>query len=360
MSNSDAVGVLVDDPTRMAHGTARRAPTLAPPENPIGAPHDGSTGATRDGRSSRLEFLDDVLAGLRATPKLLPSKYLYDQRGSRLFDDICQLDEYYLTRSEDQIIKQYAQEMADQIGPGVMLVEYGSGSSTKTGALLQKLADPVAYVPVDISGEHLSQTARRLSRAHPEIEVLPVCADFTQPFALPCSERKPTHAAVFFPGSTIGNFERPAARAMLKQIAHLCGSGGGLLIGIDLRKDVQIIESAYNDAQGVTAQFTLNMLRHINRELAGDFDLEHFRHQAIYDRQEARVEISLVSRRDQRVTLSEYSFWLEEDEQIITEYSHKYTVDGFAELAAEVGLTLRRSWTDDRRMFAVLHFALLA
>ena len=318
-----------------------------------------SVGALFDLQSGPPEFLDDVLAGLRASPKQLPSKYLYDERGSRLFDDICQLEEYYLTRSEDQIIKKYAQEMADQIGPGVMLVEYGSGSSTKTRALLQTLAKPVAYVPVDISREHLSRTAGRLSQDFPTIEVLPVCADFTKPFALPSSGQLQTHTAVFFPGSTIGNFERHAARAMLKQIADLCGSGGGLLIGIDLQKDVDVIESAYNDAQGVTAQFTLNMLRHINRELGGNFALENFRHQAVYDSGEDRVEISLVSRRDQRVALDDQSILLEEDEQIITEYSHKYTIDGFAALAAEVGLTLRRSWTDDRQMFAVLHLALL-
>jgi len=319
-----------------------------------------SVSALLDLQPSTAEFLSDVVAGLGTSPKQLPSKYLYDERGSRLFDDICLLDEYYLTRSEDQIIKQYAQEMADQIGPGVMLVEYGSGSSTKTRALLGKLAKPVAYVPVDISREHLSRTASRLSRAFPAIEVLPVCADFTQPFVLPNSAQPKTHTAVFFPGSTIGNFERPAAREMLQQIADLCGSGGGLLIGIDLQKEVDVIESAYNDAQGVTAEFSLNLLLHINRELGGDFDSEHFRHQAVYDYGEDRVEISLVSGRDQHVTIGDQLFLFEEEERIITEFSHKYTIHGFSTLAAEVGLTLRRSWTDNRQMFAVLHFALLA
>jgi len=312
-----------------------------------------------DLQSDQVEFLDDVVTGLQAVPKQLPSKYLYDQRGSKLFDAICQLEEYYPTRCEDQIIKQYAEEMADQIGPGVMLVEYGSGSSTKTEVLLRRLDDPVAYVPVDISGEHLTQTALGLSQAFSTIEILSVCADFTQPFSLPSSRRRPTHAAVFFPGSTIGNFKRPAALAMLKQIADLCGRGGGLLIGIDLQKEVAVIEAAYNDVQGVTAEFNLNMLRHINRELGADFNLEQFEHQAVYDSQEHRIEISLVSRCQQRVRVGDYDFLLEKDEPIITEYSHKYTVAGFAELAAEVGLTLRRSWTDDLQLFAVLHFALL-
>ncbi len=322
--------------------------------------NSNSCGVLFDLQSSTEEFLADVVAGLLASPKQLPSKYLYDQRGSLLFDKICLLDEYYLTRCEDQIIKQYAQEMADQIGPGVMLVEYGSGSSTMTRALLQKLDDPVAYVPVDISGEHLSQSAERLSRSFTALEVLPVCADFTQPFALPTARRRPTHSAVFFPGSTIGNFEKPAARAMLKQIADLCGRGGGLLIGIDLQKEVGVIESAYNDAQGVTAEFSLNLLRHINRELGGDFNLKNFRHQAVYDIAENRIEISLISLCEQRVMVQGQSFLFEKGEPILTEYSHKYTVEGFAALAAEVGLTLRRSWMDDRQRFAVLHFALLA
>ena len=293
------------------------------------------------------------------SPRSLPCKYLYDERGSHLFDEICLLEEYYLTRSEDKIIKQYAGEMADQIGPGVMLVEYGSGSSTKTRALLQQLIDPAAYVPVDISREHLARSAARLRRAFPHIDVLPVCADFTEAFALPQSICEPTHVAVFFPGSTIGNLQRSAALAMLRQIADLCGRGGGLIIGIDLQKEVDVIEAAYNDSRGVTAEFNLNLLRHINRELDGDFDLDQYEHHAVYDDQEHRVEISLVSQCAQQVTISGHDFRVEKDEAILTEYSHKYTIAGFAELAAEARLTLRRSWTDDRQMFAVLHFARL-
>jgi dimethylhistidine N-methyltransferase len=321
----------------------------------------GANGHGKNGQGAfKAEFLTDVLTGLQASPKSLPSKYLYDERGSRLFDEICLLDEYYLTRTEDQIIKQYAQEMADQIGPGVMLVEYGSGSSTKTTALLNRLAEPIAYVPVDISREHLGRTALSLAAAFPQIEILPVCADFTQAFSLPVSSRLPTHSAVFFPGSTIGNFQRPAALAMLEQIAQLCGRGGGLLIGIDLQKEVLALESAYNDARGVTAEFNLNILRHINRELAGNFEQNQFEHRAVYDGDENRIEISLVSCCQQQVAVGEETFLLEEDEAIITEYSHKYTIEGFASLAAEVGLTLRRSWTDDKQLFAVLHFALLS
>jgi dimethylhistidine N-methyltransferase len=309
---------------------------------------------------SAAQFLADVLAGLRLSPKEFPCKYFYDERGSLLFDDICELDEYYLTRTEDEILKRHVPEMADQIGPGVMLVEYGSGSSTKTRTLLDHLFDPVAYVPVDISREHLRRTAATLSRAYPQMEILPVCADFTKPFALPTSRRTPTHSAVFFPGSTIGNFQPREAREMLKHLAAMCGAGGGLLIGIDLQKDAKTIEAAYNDARGVTAEFNLNLLRRINRELDADFDVDQFRHRARYDERLGRIQMSLVSRRVQRVNIGAHEFAFAADEPIITEYSHKYTIECFAGMAADAGLTLRKAWTDGARRFAVLHFALLA
>lgn len=309
---------------------------------------------------NRAQFLADVVAGLRKSPKTLPCKYFYDERGSQLFDEICELDEYYLTRTEDEIIKRHVREMADQIGPRVMLVEYGSGSSTKTRALLERLADPVAYVPVDISREHLRRTAGELARDYPHIEMLPVCADFTKPFALPLATRTPSHSAVFFPGSTIGNFQPTEARAMLHHLAAMCGAGGGLLIGIDLQKDIPTIEAAYNDARGVTAEFNLNLLHRINSELDATFNVAQFRHRAAYDRRLGRIEMQLVSARPQHVTIGGHAFELAAGEAIVTEHSHKYTVDGFAGMAADAGLTLRRTWTDSRERFAVLHFALLA
>jgi dimethylhistidine N-methyltransferase len=305
------------------------------------------------------QFLADVVQGLSARPKTLPCKHFYDERGSKLFDEICDLPEYYLTRAEDEIIKRYSREMADQIGPGVMLVEYGSGSSTKTRALLDQLDDPVAYVPVDISREHLRRTAGQLSLAYPHIEMLPVCADFTKPFHLPTSKRRSSHSAVFFPGSTIGNFQPHEAADMLVHLAAMCGTGGGLLIGIDLQKDPRVIDAAYNDAQGVTAEFNLNLLRRINDELGGDFDLETFEHRAIYNQRLGRVELSLVSTQQQTATVSGHVFAFDADEPILTEYSHKYTVPGFAAMAAKAGLTLRRTWHDAQQRFAVLHFALL-
>lgn len=311
----------------------------------------------RTARARRV-FLNDVLAGLRQTPKQLPCKYFYDKRGSELFDQICQLDEYYLTRLELGIMDQYAGEMGQQIGRGVMLVEFGSGSSVKTRYLLDELPDPVAYVPVDISGEHLNETARELAWDYPRIEILPVCVDFTNDFALPLSERRSTHAAVYFPGSTIGNFLPGRATNLLARITQLCGTGGGLLVGIDLKKDTATIEAAYNDRRGVTAQFNLNLLRRINRELHADFDLAQFSHRAVYNAELGRVEIHLVSRRDQMVAVGGDVIEFAEEEAINTEYSHKYTVDQFAEMAADAGLTLRREWTDLDRYFAVLHLAI--
>lgn len=303
------------------------------------------------------QFRRDVLAGLGRDQKQLPSKYFYDERGSRLFEEICELDEYYLTRTELDIMRRFALEMGGQIGSGVMLVEYGSGSGTKTRILLDHLPDAVAYVPVDISGEHLQRTAEQFAEEYPRIEVLPVAADFTQPFALPAPRREPTHTAVYFPGSTIGNFPREQARQLLQRISALCGTGGGLLIGVDLQKEIRIIEAAYNDRQGVTAEFNLNLLRRMNRELGGNFDLDAFWHLAEYQAERGRIEMALVSRCDQQVAVSNRPFQFRQGERISTEYSHKYTIEGFAALAGEAGLSLHRQWTDDRGYFAVLHFA---
>ncbi len=316
--------------------------------------------ALLDQQPSAESFLDEVLAGLGQSPKTLPCKYFYDQRGSRLFDQICDLNEYYLTRTELAIMETFAPQMAEQIGPGVMLVEYGSGSSVKTRILLDHLVDVAAYVPVDISRKHMLQTSNDLSQRYSGLEVLPVCADFTMDFELPTPRREPTHAAVYFPGSTIGNFRPPEAEKLLSRIAPLCGVGGGLLIGIDLQKEAEILEAAYDDAKGITAEFNLNLLHRINRELDGDFELQQFQHVATYNQRLGRVEMFLQSLRDQTVTVSCSTFSLAANEVICTEYSHKYTVAGFAQLAAKAGLTLRRQWTDDQQRFAVLHFAVAA
>ena len=236
--------------------------------------------------------------------KELPCKYFYDKRGSELFDRICLLDEYYLTRSELSIMEHLASEMGSQVGPDAMLVEFGSGSSVKTRYLLDALATCAAYVPVDISGEHLDLTTAELAADYPCIEILPVCADFTRPFALPQPTRRASHTAVYFPGSTIGNFMPARAIELLRRIVQMVGQGGGLLIGIDLKKDVARIEAAYNDSLGVTARFNLNLLQRINDELGGDFRLDAFEHRALYNSKLGRVELDLVSRVDQCVTVA--------------------------------------------------------
>ncbi len=313
------------------------------------------TQVTNESAAQKQVFLADVVHGLSQPNKKLHCKYFYDERGSQLFDQICQLDEYYLTRTEQSIMDQFAGEMADQLGKGVMLVEFGSGSSTKTQVLLRHLNQPVAYVPLDISEEHLLKTAEGLRIQFPEIEILPVVADFTKGFTLPVSKKRPTHAAVYFPGSTIGNFEPDAAKSTLTSIAELLGQDGGLLIGIDLQKDPLIIHAAYNDASGVTEQFNLNLLHRLNNELGADFEIKQFEHLAIYNEQFGRVEIFVVSKRDQVVTLGEHRFKFKTNERIFTEYSHKYTIEGFARLAADSGFVLRKHWTDKNQLFAVLH-----
>jgi dimethylhistidine N-methyltransferase len=302
-----------------------------------------------------LQFPTDILDGLRGSTKRIPSKYFYDERGSELFERICELDEYYLTRIELQIMQTFAREMAVQLGERVMLIEFGSGRSLKTRILLDQMLDPVAYVPIDISTDHLWESAAELRHQYPGIEILPMDADFTLPLSIPQSSRPYSHAAVYFPGSTIGNFEPDAARKLLCQIVNLVGKDGGLLLGIDLKKDPQLIHAAYNDVEGVTAMFNLNILNHLNEVLNADFDLDRFEHLSTYIPHAGRVETFVVSCCDQQVNVGDLTIHLRRGERIQTEYSYKYTVEEFADFAAEVGLMLHRYWTDPEQMFAVLH-----
>lgn len=304
----------------------------------------------------RDQLLQDVIIGLSDDERSLPSKHFYDERGSRLFDQICDLEEYYPTRTETAIMRASGEEIAACIGASARLVEYGSGSSLKTRILLDDLADPADYVPVDISDEHLHQTAEKLSQDYPLLTISPVVADFTRPFELPECVSDFDRTCIYFPGSTIGNFTREHAVELLATMRRVAGDTGGLLIGVDLQKDLSVLEAAYNDADGVTAQFNLNLLHRINRELHADFDLDQFQHRAIYNLDAGRIEMRLTSLRDQRVSLSDHQFEFAEGDEILTEYSHKYTVDGFAELADRVGWSLRQSWSDDRDYFSVMYF----
>ncbi|MGH8283166.1 MAG: L-histidine N(alpha)-methyltransferase [Gammaproteobacteria bacterium] len=295
----------------------------------------------------------EVLSGLREPQKTLPCKYFYDTRGSQLFDAICELPEYYPTRTELGIMEAHVTGMAAALGPRVLLVEPGSGSSLKTRLLLEHLSRPSAYVPVDISRAHLVNAADRLNQLYPGLEVLPVCADFSQPFTIPVPRRRAARSVIYFPGSTIGNFEPAAAIRLLKQLRRIAGPESGLLIGVDLQKDLAILERAYNDAAGVTAAFNLNLLLHINRELKGDFDINRFSHRAVYNAAEGRIEMHLVSLDNQSIQISGGSFRFREGEHIITEYSYKHTLQGFAALAAKAGFAVEQVWTDDRRWFSV-------
>jgi dimethylhistidine N-methyltransferase len=299
------------------------------------------------------DFLRDVLAGLARPDRRLPCKYFYDERGSRLFEQICELPEYYPTRCELAILQDHGAAIADRLGPGCVLVEYGSGSGRKTCLLLDHLAGPAAYVPVDISRDYLLAWARRLVRDYPHIDVVPLCADFTRPFRLPTSLLPPARRVVYFSGSTIGNFGPVEAQALLRQIARLAGRGGGLLIGVDLKKDPAVLERAYDDAQGVTAAFNLNLLARINRELGADFVLDRFRHLAFWDEPHGRIEMHLLSMEAQTVHLAGQTFDLAAGETICTEYSHKYDLDDFARLAASAGLQVRDVWTDENGLFSV-------
>ncbi len=298
-------------------------------------------------------FLSDVLDGLRRPRKELPCKYFYDERGSELFDRICELDEYYLTRVELAILRAHAPAMADAIGEDVELIEFGSGSSVKTRSLLDCLNSPRAYHPVDISGEHLERSAAALARRFPGLRVLPVTADFTAAFPLPETGDPRARRVVYFPGSTIGNFSPVAARALLRSIARLVGEGGGLLIGFDVEKGASLLLPAYNDRKGVTAAFNLNLLARINRELGADFDLEGFEHQAIYVPDRERVEMHLVSRRTQDVAIAGETIAFEEGESILTECSHKYPLAHFARMTGDSGFAMVEQWTDAGGLFAV-------
>jgi dimethylhistidine N-methyltransferase len=309
--------------------------------------------ALRDLTPEARHLLDELLTGLRDTPKRIPSKYFYDERGSKLFDQICELPEYYPTRTELAIMSNEVDEMAQSIGPDAAIFEFGSGTSEKTRCLIRALDRPVAYVPVDIARTHLLAAAHRLANEFPHVEVLPVCADFTQPFQLPQPSRSPDRWVAYFPGSTIGNFEVDQARDLLVLMRDVAGPDGGALIGVDLRKDPAILVPAYDDAQGVTADFNLNLLVRLNEEFGADFDIGRFRHRAIWNPDAGRMEMYLESLVDQDVTLDDEVLHFERGESILTEYSHKYRLEDFARLAGEAGWRVARVWIDPDQLFSV-------
>jgi len=311
-------------------------------------------------RSPLAQFRDDVLAELSRPRKELSCKYLYDDRGSQLFDRICGLPEYYLTRTELAILWHHAWDMAVELGPQCLVIEYGSGSSLKTPLLLEQLSNPAAYVPVDISREHLLASAEAIARRFPRLEVIPVWADFTDDFQLPRTRHVSRRRAVYFPGSTIGNFGPTEAIRLMTGIGRLCGPGGGFLVGVDLRKPAAVLEPAYNDAAGVTAEFNLNLLARINRELGADFELDGFEHRAVFNTQHSRIEMHLVSRRRQVVRIDDTTIRFAAGETICTEHSYKYTPEAFRDLARGAGLDVRRVWSDEAGLFSVQYLEVVS
>jgi dimethylhistidine N-methyltransferase len=303
-------------------------------------------------------FREAVLAGLSRERKALPCKFLYDARGSELFEQICELPEYYPTRTERRILWRRADEIAALAGPRPQLVEFGSGSSDKTRILLEAL-QPSCYVPIDISRDQLEAAALGLAREFNGLEIVPICADYTRDDFIPALPWSGGTRVGFFPGSTIGNLEPDEAEAFLARCADLLGAGGGLVIGVDLRKDRAVLDAAYNDAQGVTAEFNLNLLQRMNRELEGGFDRARFAHDAFYNEREGRIEIYIRSLARQRVRVAGRIFAFEEGERIHTEYSYKYDIETFQRLAGRAGFYPEAAWTDPRALFSV-HFLRVA
>jgi dimethylhistidine N-methyltransferase len=286
----------------------------------------------------------DVIAGLSSHPKTLPSKYFYDARGSQLFEEITRQPEYDLTRTEIALLQASMREIREAVGAEAHVVEYGSGSGRKTQLLLGGLDSAVAYTPVEISRETLLESTQRLAYAFPEVQMLPVCADFTRPVPIPPPLQPAARRLAFFPGSTLGNFERDEAVALLGAMRETIGERGRALVGIDLVKDVADMEAAYNDAAGVTAAFTLNLLARINREAGADFDRRRFAHRAVYSRERSRIETDIVSRCAQVVRVGGQAFHLDAGEPIHVEISHKYIDAHFDALAAAAGLRVAHRW----------------
>ena len=301
------------------------------------------------------DLLEEILEGFSKPQKELPSKLFYDKKGSSLFDEICELNEYYLTRTETSIMTENIEDICSVLGENCLLVEFGSGSSKKIRLLLSGLKNAAGYVPIDISEEHLINSANALAQDYPNLRIFPVYADYTQPFGLPQFDFTYSKKVVYYPGSTIGNFEPEYASEFLNNIGIRLGKGTGLLIGIDLKKDKKIIEDAYNDEKGVTAEFNLNILTRLNRELDTDFDLLQWEHLAFYNSNEGRIEMHLESLSNQVTQVNGDTVSFTKGETILTEYSHKYSVKDFEELLSE-SYNLEKLWRDKENKFGILYF----
>ncbi len=297
------------------------------------------------------DFRTDVMQGLAAAKPYIPPKYFYDEAGSRLFEAICNSEEYYPTRTEVNIIRDNIDDIVDVLGKDCLLIEPGSGDSYKVRLLLDALR-PIAYLPIDISKRYLQDEAEKLAAEFTWLNVHAICADFTGKLELPYHVES-TNKVAFFPGSTIGNFIPEQAIKVLEEIKVMVGEGGGLLIGVDLQKDIDILNAAYNDKKGYTAAFNKNLLKRINAELGADFNLEKFDHHAFFNKKKHRIEMHLVSTQQQQVSIDGQLFYFKKDQSIVTEYSHKYTVEHFERLASQAGFQRIKTWLDDKQLFSV-------
>jgi dimethylhistidine N-methyltransferase len=300
----------------------------------------------------REAFRADVLAGLAQRRKSLPSRWLYDQRGSELFEEITRLDEYYLTRTETAILRRHAGEMAALCGEGALLLEYGAGAAIKSEILIAALKTPRMYAPIDIAADFLAQTVDRIRDRFPELPTRPIIADFTVDFDIPADIPARPRVA-FFPGSTLGNLGGCEAAALLRRMREHAGRRGKAIIGVDLRKDVETLIAAYDDKRGVTAEFNLNLLHRINRELDGDFAIDAFAHEARWNERESAIEMHLVSRKPQIVSVAGDSFAFAQGETIHTETCRKFDVAGLAHTAQRSGWRVKTIWSDPAELFAV-------
>ena len=300
------------------------------------------------------DFLNDVIEGLSQNPKTLKPKYFYDNRGAQLFTEICTTPEYYPTRTEIKILNQNAENIASQIGDNTALIEYGSGALEKIKILLNFLNEPVGLIPVDISEDQLFVSAKNLENLYPNLEILPVAADFTKPIPIPGFSQPPKKYVAFFPGSTIGNFEPDLAIQFLEGVTKTIGLDGLLLIGFDLKKDIETLLAAYDDQRGITSSFNKNLLSRINDELGGNFNLDTFEHVARYNENKGRIEMHLKSTTEQTVSINKELFEFLEGETIHTENCYKFTKESFTAMSSKAGLYPVKTWTDDQNLFAVM------
>jgi L-histidine Nalpha-methyltransferase len=300
------------------------------------------------------EISEELVKGLLEPQKRISSKYFYDKRGSELFDQICELDEYYLTRTEWAILKENISCIAECFTDDSLLVEFGSGSSTKTRLLLENIKNLGGYVPIDISKKHLNEAVSQLNSEFPGLEIYPLAADYTKPLSLPEVHNEAEQRIIFFPGSTLGNFTKNQAREFLELIRSEIREGDGFILGVDLVKDTQVLKSAYNDSRSVTADFNLNILQNVNNNYGSNFNIKSFKHDAIYNTKANRIEMYLISLVDQVVEIGDTQIQFSQNEKLLTEYSHKYTVDSIEELSSGL-FTISKVWTDPKNYFAVIY-----